>query len=708
MRSRLVPAWVAALDLALELVLVAFAVYSVVHLAGAELGWSVRTTGLAWLMAAAPVVVAGGWWGWRVFRTVLPDPPDPSPDPSPDSPPLAGGRRGRVLQVLTGPRAAPVLLAGAVLAAAGMALGGVAFTVGWLVGTLVAALGVVVVAARFHAGPTEPAPPPPDAWVPPRVPERLRPHLPHLLAALLAVAVGVFVLFVLNQSRDDVFYVNRAAWVAERGTFPERDTMFGPLTYPTTYGAGLPIAALEEAYGTVARLLGLRAATVAYLLLNPLAAAAAVWATWRLVRAWAPRRHLLVLLVAVALPLTTGAALIGEFGYVRLWQGKVVVLLVVLPIVWVHLTRLLRHAPAPWWSVTMLLALGVAWSGLTVTSPIFGVVVMGLGLVAALLLPWGRLPAVAGAVALGLAPLAVGVATVLTSDGPVAEEAFVSDPEKAWLKVFGDDRLLLAVVALALLVGPHLARGVSARLLAALTGLLTFVMLVPGVFSLLDTVTGAGPIAVRLLLLAPVPVLVGLLAAAPLPDAVRSRGPRTSRWTAVLPAGVVLAVLAVSGTPVWSAGARASLEPQPTWKVKPWQKASVEALLAEFTGPGPVVLPPQESRVLAITTTRLVSVVPRDYYVQFLEEPKAQRNARFALRRLMDPGMRDPRPEMLLRSLDALDVTLVCSTDDDARQIALLREVGLAGERPIGDMVCFDGPGTVPVVTPPAGRAPAR
>ena len=102
--------------------------------------------------------------------------------------------------------------------------------------------------------------------------------------------------------------------VAEHGTFPSRDTMFGPQTFPATYGAGLPVAALEEAYGSLARLFGVPAAGLAYLVANPLFAGLSVWSAWRLLRAWAPRRALLGLVVAVAVPLFAGSGLLGEFA----------------------------------------------------------------------------------------------------------------------------------------------------------------------------------------------------------------------------------------------------------------------------------------------------------------------------------------------------------------------------------------------------------
>ena len=316
------------------------------------------------------------------------------------------------------------------------------------------------------------------------------------------------------------------------------------------------------------------------------------------------------------------------------------------------------------------------------------------------------------ALALLAGPLLTGVATVLTSKGPVAEENFVSEPALAWAKVLGEDRLVMAMLGFALLVGPLLARGREARLLAALASAVTLAVLLPGVFELLDVLTGTGPIAVRMLFTAPLPVLVGLLVAAPLPATATARAPRAA--SAYLPwavAAVVIGLLTTTGTPVWSREAKAFLVSSPTWKVEAEDRAHVEAILAQDPGEGPVLLPASESRALAITTTRTFAAVPRNYYVQFVQEPRAEHRARYALRRFVDPLVDDPVPPVLGRALETLDVTLACVPGRARGQQAALREVGLTNERRVAGMVCFDGPGTGAVsteVTPPAGRAPAR
>jgi hypothetical protein len=279
-----------------------------------------------------------------------------------------------------------------------------------------------------------------------------------------------------------------------------------------------------------------------------------------------------------------------------------------------------------------------------------------------------------------------------------------------WAKVLGDDRAVVALLGFALLVGPLLARGREARVLVGLSSAVTLAVLLPGIFGLLDTLTGTGPIAVRLLFTAPWPVLVGLLVTAPLPAVVAARLPDrrgAAEVPALVAAGLVLGLLAMTGTAVWSRDARAHLVSSPTWKVKAAHQERAEAVLAERPGPGPVVLPPGESRALAILTTRVAAAVPRDYYIQFVQEPQAQRDARYALRRFIDPTRRDPTRAVLARSLEDLDVSLACVPSRARAQQDALRSIGLTDERPISGLTCFDGPGSG-TLTPPAARAPAR
>lgn len=530
----------------------------------------------------------------------------------------------------------------------------------------------------------------------------------HATALLMSAALAGSMLFVRNPSADDVYYVNRSTWVAERGTFPLQDTMFGAEKLPTPYGSGLPVTSVEELFGALAHLLGLEGAGFVYLVAMPVLVLMSGWVTWRLVESWAVRSRLLVLAVALLLPLFTATGLVGDFGPARMWQGKVIALGVVVPLVWWHLTRLGRSGVGPSAardrrrSLLVLGVLGVAWCGLTVTAPLFAPPVALAAVVAAVVLPHARRALLLGAAAVTAAPLVTGVATLVVSpEGPVAEAEYIRDAGDAWSRVMGTDQVLVGLLVLGVLAGPLLVRAGTSRVLAATAGLGLFLAAGPGVIALLDAATGAGPIAPRLLLVAPVHVLVALLVTVRLPT---PRGAPVRHQGAVLTV-LVVALLAGSGTSAWDPGIGASLTDRPTWKVPEEALTNVRLLLAEGPGPGPVLMPEHEMRTLAITTTRTFGVVPRTFYVSLLEEPPPTYAAREMLRRFVDEDRHDPPVGRVRAALVALGVTVACAPADDEVQVATLDRSGFVGRRTVGTMVCFDRPPdvVVPPVTWPGG-----
>ena len=294
--------------------------------------------------------------------------------------------------------------------------------------------------------------------------------------------------------------------------------------------------------------------------------------------------------------------------------------------------------------MVVLGVLGVAWCGLTVTAPLFALPVALVAVVAALLAPGDRRWLLLGATALVAAPLLTGVATLITNPGgPVAETEYIRTAGEAWSRVMGADDVLVGLLVLGVLAGPLLVRAGTSRVLAATATVALFLAASPGVIALLDAATGAGPIAPRLMLVAPVHVLVALLVTIRVP--LRSRGRLTAallRRQDALLAGLVLSVLAASGTVAWDPGISASVATRPTWKVPEEALTNVRLLLAEDPGPGPVLLPEHEMRALAVTTTRTFAVVPRTFYVALLDETPPRHAAREILRRFVDEERRDP------------------------------------------------------------------
>lgn len=666
-----------AVDALVEGAVAGLASYTLLHLVAAPLGWPAWPLTWGWLALSLPVT------GALVTRAVR-RPAGPTPAPTSGEAP-------------SGPTP-PRLLLAAVVAVSVLAavVPTSAFVWLWAPALLTAAGGWWWVTRHARATGPGTAPGPATGGE-------------HATALLMSTGLAGAMLFVRNPSADDVYYVNRSAWVAERGTFPLQDTMFGPEKFPTPYGSGVPVASVEELLGALAHLLGIEAAGFVYLVAMPVLVLMSGWVTWRLVESWAVRSRLLVLAVALLLPLFTATGLVGDFGPARMWQGKVIALGVVVPLVWWHLTRLGRSGTGPaaarerrrsWLALGVL---GVAWCGLTVTAPLFAPPVALAAFVAALVLPHARRSLLVGAAAVAAAPLLTGVATLVVSpEGPVAETEFIRSAGDAWSRVTGTDQVLVGLLVLGVLAGPLLVRAGTSRVLAATAALGLFLAASPGVIALLDAATGAGPVASRLLLVAPVHVLVAMLVTVRVPV---PRGVAARHQGAVLTV-LVVALLAGSGTSAWDPGISASVTSRPGWKVPSEALANVRLLLAEDPGPGPVLLPEHEMRTLAITTTRTFGVVPRTFYVSLLEEPPPTYALREMLRRFVDDERHDPPVGRVRAALVGLGVTVACAPADDEVQVATLARSGYVDRRTVGTMVCFDRPPDVPVPPPtwPGGR----
>ena len=134
--------------------------------------------------------------------------------------------------------------------------------------------------------PSQPAQPsPPSQPVPPAGEDTESAKSSGALVALAwATALAVLSTFTLWPNPDDLYYVNLSQWVVEHGTFPLRDTIFSDLVFPMS--SWPPMASYDAMVGALARLGGLQAGTVAYIVVPPVATFLSVLALWRLLRAW--------------------------------------------------------------------------------------------------------------------------------------------------------------------------------------------------------------------------------------------------------------------------------------------------------------------------------------------------------------------------------------------------------------------------------------
>ena len=247
---------------------------------------------------------------------------------------------------------------------------------------------------------------------------------------------------------------------------------------------------------------------------------------------------------------------------------------------------------------------------------------------------------------------------------------------------FGTGMLHPLVGVLAVTLGVRLVRP-EAVVLASCASLAALVAMLPGVTELADALTGAGPIAWRLILLVPVAVLTGVLVAEGLPRLVPAGPVR-------LVAGLLaVVVVVVSGRPLWQV-THASIDPAPRWKVDQVALADVEEVLDLPAEEGLLLLPERQSEVLAIYTTSRFAAVPRVFYLVNLDDTLERVSARNALHMWVNSGYRQI-PRTVRAKLDLLDVAVLCVPGDDPGLVDELEQVADVSGAPVdrvGSMVC--------------------
>jgi hypothetical protein len=410
-------------------------------------------------------------------------------------------------------------------------------------------------------------------------------------AALLGLALlcAAYALTAHRPDADDAFYLGLAVAAATHPTAPllASDPIHGI--------AGVPLAlpiykvhSLELLEAALAWLTPLRVLDVAHLLLPALAAFLVPLVHARLLRLLAPRRWLWAVAAVVAWLVLVGAPHqgYGNFGFVRLHQGKAILLCVVLPAV---AALALEYALAPsrrrWLrlAAVQVVALGTSATGLWAAP-----VVAGLCLATAAEWRATRL----GRLALGLAASAYPLGLALALRGSTVA-AFAAAPPTQWeanadaasalARVLGDG----GVAALSLFVvagGWALATsGLQRRFAAVFACAFALLFWNPWVAPwIAHTVTGV-PTYWRVFWLLPVPLLVALALTAPL-----ELVPHRAAGAAVALAAAIVLFVALPAVPTWSARNFVHVGP-PQWKIPPAEKAAARALIA-LAPPGATVL----------------------------------------------------------------------------------------------------------------------
>ncbi len=535
-----------------------------------------------------------------------------------------------------------------------------------------------------EGGPEEPGPAP----TPPGSPWLWRAGW--ALGVLSATATSLMI----NPDADDAYFVNASTWVAAHDTFPLRDTMLSDQVLPGLQVHTPNVSSIESLFGVLARLAGVSAGTMTYVVMAPLLVLLATLAlTWLVAESRIPAAPL-GLAAAVGSLWMSGTTQAGYSGYLlRVWQGKEVLFAVAVPLLVVSGVRLLargRVADQVLFGSAVVASVGVSNTAVFLTPALIG------GLVLAALATTGVRSAVRVA-AWAAYPLAVGVAIALT----VPPSPTRAQVEALGMPGTGHHDPLVAVPGAALgtlvltLLGLGLGwLGIRDRLLrvsslASVGAVLLF--LLPPVQDIAVPAAGIGSVVWRIWWLVPGPLLtagvVGLAA-----RLARSWRP-VPRATALLATAALVAfVPLVDG--VWVGlwhGNDVRIASPLEWKVPKGTQAEAQ-LVRRVSRPGEIVLAPRAvSRVLAGLTVAVHPVAARPYYLpSYLADPGAKVATRVQLQKFADTLAPTPAELDGLRSaLQALDVRTVCLAKDRTRARAAVTSLGWHTVGQEGDIVCL-------------------
>jgi hypothetical protein len=659
-----------AVDLTLDGVVVLLATWTVVYhvclILGLRVPWAV---GLEITLLVLVAVARHRTRRWREVRVSAPVPA------------YADTGTRTVDGVLTEPRLVGVTVAAIAVSAAAMATDApwTFVWVSWLVG---ASSGTVWAWRRLRD----------NGWRADPDSEQDDVALPHVwhprsgrtagvVSALLwAVGLAVLSTCMLRPNPDDLYYVNLSQWVVEHGDFPTRDTIFSDQVFPMS--SWPPVASYDALVGVVARLTGTAAASVAYVAVLPLATVLSVLALWRLLRAWRIGPVALALSAALIFLLFDGAeeystpgglllagyATPGGLFLTRLWQGKVILLCVLVPLLLVYG---LRYVERPTWRrLVWVFVAGTAAVGLS-TSAIFLVPLVAVACAAPLVRVAPR-AALAGFAAMAAYPLGAGVVTKAlggrSADNFGERKLYRFAPHWFGHEIFQSG--IVAVIGVtAVLLGALLVTHRQARLTTGLLALVTGLTFLPGVTHLAYDVIGLGPTLWRVSWVASIAALVGVLAT----HVARLLRARWARWGAgVASVGLLLAF----GVPTWSGVTNTSWEAPFHWQ----RDASTMALadkIIDGSREGALVLAPDDLAItIDITTTKVKTAAPRDYVMDYLrDDPAFHYDERLVLVDLVNE-VGPWHAAAVIHALRVLDVDVACVYADDGRRYRTIVDAG--------------------------------
>ncbi len=504
---------------------------------------------------------------------------------------------------------------------------------------------------------------------------RTGPRLEIAIVVALAVAFGIVTLVVRSPAGDNAYLLNRALHAQlNGGAFPLRDTMFGNQVFPTVAPADT-IASLEPLIGVTAWISHIDVRTLFFLVFATIGAVLGIFALWRLTRTASANLPIVATVVATGfLLLQSQPSSWGPLAVRRPFWGKTMLLAVVLPFLWHHATEYTRTGSRR--SLLWMAAGGVAAVGVSSSGTFLSCIVVAAPLAALVIAPPADMVrgaalrrAVIGATGLVYPVVAGAGGSFALSHTGVSYPFRNTSSLSVWSQGIGKGTELW-IVTVALLAGWLVVRSRRTGLAFGFGTLGVLALLSPPGLAVVNKL-GAGSVGSRFLWALPGPLLIGLIADAPL--ALRRR---TLGALAAIGFIAVIVVASARGDRLLVGGRADATIGRPSWDLDPPAVAAARRLIAKADGSGIVAAPEAVSIVLPDLSTRVFAVSPRKGYTNNLAPaagPRFRGPERKLIMRVLDgTGVADR--SAFVRALRHLHVKVVCVPNTGADALAVVLE----------------------------------
>lgn len=543
-----------------------------------------------------------------------------------------------------------------------------------------------------------------------------------LALVVICAAAVLITMGTLRPDADDAFFVSLASSALDHPTAP----LYG---FDNLYRSGMPL--FEQAHhlmqtyeyfiAMLSSISGISVHSLYYVLMPSFWATIGMLIQWLLLRRFLPPASALVALASlVTLLVLWGDAprTYGNFGFVRLYQGKAIYLLVALPMI---VYSALAYSNNPnWRNWTLLMLIQCAGAGFSLTALFVGPLAAGVALLAGM--QWSRrsLWTTAAGLAASLVVLlaAVGMKLELTdyiATARLSPEALNSVPAIAsetvapqvkklyqtpiamkltlyleYQRVLGPDRSNLALLGLLLL--PFLASRAKLRGLSWIcnyTFICTLILLCPAVSQLLGLYV-ADVLSWRIFWSWPVPLLlalgIGTLAC------IQQLRP----WLKVASISSVILLLAFAG-PLAVSRENWAWENIGRYKVVYPDYYAAQYLMSRIDVSRPALVPEEIAISLGGLRQAPPVVAVRKYYLRYLSGfvPKADLLSRWALLAYIDGRKDRITTDWVINEIEQRDIATVAFEEDHRHADILseaLRSQGFETEQRFGYILAIKAP----------------